>query len=96
MKQLAALSDKSINYVRNALDIMVSDCENEYPVMESTLTKSGVATERQLKQLEEAGHIMSIEVDVPSMLMPGKLVKMKAYYTERRIPKLAYGVMQSN
>jgi hypothetical protein len=86
MKQLATLSEKFIAYVRNAIDFTVSQEGGQYPVMGSVITASGIATERQLDKLEEAGHIKSFEVQVPSTLMPNKTVKMKAYYTERLVP----------
>lgn len=78
--------------IRDTIDLMVQAGEDQYPVMASTLVKVSVASWKQLDELEEAGHIRSIMIDVPSVLVPTKTVKEKAYYTERRIPKLVENI----
>jgi hypothetical protein len=67
---------------------MVEESEDQFPVMGSVLVKVGMVSWKQLDELEEQGHIKSISVDVPSILVPSKTVKEKAYYTERRVPEL--------
>jgi hypothetical protein len=78
-------------YVRECLDLMVKETGGEFPVMSSVLVKSGIANRGQLDILEEQGHIKSITIEVPSILVPSKTVPEKAYYTEYTenvVPKL--------
>lgn len=77
-----------VRFVRDTVDSMVESAEGEFPVMAETLVKVNVANWKELNKLEEEGHIKSIEVEVPSILKPGQVVKQKAYYTERNIPRL--------
>jgi len=85
MNQTETLEQRFIHYVRNAVDLIVGD--SGYPVLSTHLIKSGVATHKQLRQLEEAGHLQAIQIQVPSTIAPGKTVPYKAYYTERLIPE---------
>lgn len=85
-QKLTTLNDKFIAYIRNALDFTVAQEANKYPVISSVIVSAGIATRKQLDVLEDLGHIKSIEIDVPSVLVPGQTVKEKAYYTERLIP----------
>jgi hypothetical protein len=87
-KKLSDLNDKYIAYVQETIDMTVQGAEDEFPVMGDVIARSGVATHKQLDVLEAQGHIKSVTIDVPSRLMPGKTVPAKAYYTERRVPKL--------
>lgn len=86
--KLSDLNEKYITYVQETIDLTVQGAEDEFPVMGDVIARSGVATHKQLEILEEQGHIKSVTIDVPSRLMPGKTVPAKAYYTERRVPKL--------
>lgn len=82
------VSELFIRYVRECTDLMVKETEGEFPVMASVLVKSGIATRKQLDILEEQGHIKSVTIEVPSVLVPSKTVPEKAYYTENRVPTL--------
>lgn len=79
---------KSIEFVQRLIDDTVQAYDDEFPVMSQTLVKTGIATRSVLDKIEAEGHIKSVEIDVPSVLSPGRTVKEKAYYTERRIPRL--------
>ena len=80
------LTPEFIAYVRNSIDIMVSSLDDEYPVMEGALTETNIASAKELKALERQGMLKMVQVDVPSKLVEGSTIKMKAYYTERRVP----------
>lgn len=74
-------------YVQTTIDMTVQGYDDEFPVTSGTLVKAGIATRAQLDILEEQGHIQSVTIDVPSVLMPGKTVPEKAYYTNSRVPR---------
>lgn len=82
------LAQRYAESVRDAIDLIVQGGEDEFPVISGAIVKAKIATRKQLDILEEHGHIKSITVDVPSILSPGRVVQEKAYYTERRVPKL--------
>lgn len=79
------MEERNINYVRNAIDMVVG--ETGYPAVGTTLVYSGVASRQDLRYMESKGLIRSVDVEVPSELVPGKYTQYKAYYTERNIPE---------
>lgn len=87
-QKLDKMNDLFIRYVKESIDFLVADGDDEFPVISQVLVKSGVATHKQLDILEEQGHIKSVTIEVPSILIPTKTVPEKAYYTEKRIPAL--------
>ena len=87
------LEEKYIEYVRDTIDLTVQGSEDEFPVMGRVLVKASIATWEQLAKLEEQGHLKSIQIDVPSVVFPSRTIKEKAYYTERRVPKLVESML---
>jgi len=81
-------------YVRGVIDEAVKDGENEFPVMGEVLVKAGIVTRPILDELEKQGHVKSVTVEVPSVLVPSKTVPAKAYYTERLVPTLCQSAVE--
>lgn len=76
-----------VEYIQTIIDMTVQGYEDEFPVTSTTLMKANVATRKQLDILEAQGHIHSVTVEVPSILVPGSTVPEKAYYTNSRVPR---------
>lgn len=78
------LEEKTINYVRNAVDLTVGN--TGYPVLGRYLEEAGIATRKQVRVLVRKGLLKEVTVKQNNGRY-GSGTQYKAYYTERHVPE---------
>lgn len=82
------LEERYIHYVKNAINVTVGN--TGYPVAGNILSMAGIATRKQLRELERRKHIKSVTVIPKEGTKRGQA--LKAYFTDEQLPKEFFGL----